>query len=126
MKMRRMAMVMLVALVLAALLPLSAAAEAGPMVYIHGQVRVGDATSSDGVIGATVELYFEGALVRSATTKSDAGDFGFGVSGEDVWYMLDVNDLALPAPYVASAPVNYFFLLPPASPTVGPFYFAVS
>jgi len=263
MKTRRIAVVILLALVLAALLPLSAAA-AWPMVYVYGQVRVGDPTASDGVIGATVELYREGVLIKSATTSSDSGDFGFGVSGiegnymvkvvlpsgsgltarevwfgaapaftpdpsqlnfrldpamqgtnfgpiifwndgpvtidpdrpypwvyifgkvvdpaivdpngvpvgvqgvevvlwrmhgvdqdypdaqvvtpiymgskwtgdrgfygfgisgQDNWYLLDVNDGTLPFPYTTSAPVNYMFMLPPASPTVGPFVFAVS
>lgn len=90
MKTRRIAVVILLALVLAALLPLSAAADAWPMVYVYGQVRVGDATASDGVQGATVELYREGVLIKTSTTTSDAGDFGFGVSGIEGNYMVKV------------------------------------
>lgn len=80
MKTRRIAVVILLALVLAALLPLSAAADAYPMLYIYGQVRVGTESFGEGVGGATLELYRNGALVWTVKSSQGNGDFGLGVS----------------------------------------------
>jgi len=97
MKTRRITVVILLALVLAALLPLSAAAEPSSYYYIYGEVRAGEpGGASNGVVGATVELYFQGRLIRQATTTSTTGAFGFGVAGTRGTYVIKV---AVPAGY---------------------------
>jgi len=95
MKTRRIAVVILLALVLAALLPLSASADkVWDLLYIYGQVRVGNEGLSAGIEGATLELYRNGQLIATKTTKGGNADFGFGVSPMPASYKVV---LALPA-----------------------------
>jgi len=137
MKTRRIAVVILLALVLAALLPLSAAAQA-TMIYVYGQVRAmapgQSLAQSEGYAGAQVEVWYEGRLIRTATTKSAQGDFGFGLSPVPGAYQIKINVGTMTPQEVylgdklafTPSPDTFGFRLGPGAPDMlGPIVFLV-
>jgi len=85
----RVALVMVLLVVLAAMLPLAASARQAPFVYIWGHVWEmssypdpwGNEPWGQGVPGAQVLLKKNGVTIRQPTTTNENGDWGFQVSG---------------------------------------------